>query len=272
VGLPKTGSSTLAALLGGFRTRHEWDMLRLLDLGLRLRGGELTAEEFKREAGARLFPPRLEFDDATCHHLYADVLVGHYPDARFVLTARDPLGWANSMVDMGLRQRALLAMAAEGRVDLTRAMTHYAGGAWDLELDTCPDPTDVVVELLRAWGEHADRMAAVLPGERTLVLRTERLDDAAPAVAAFLGAPEPSLVPAGRRNRAPARIDHVAGSDRDRVRQAMVQWCASGIDALAPDWTARVAAALDAPDGRPAYQEQWSSYAKSVRPWLGPRG
>lgn len=268
VGLPKTGSSTLAAILAGYRTRHEWDMLRLLDLGARLRAGSLSAEEFARAAGPRLFPPRLEFDDATCHHLYAEVLVQHFPRARYVLTVRDPLAWANSMVDMALRQRLLLQRYAAGEVELGGAYDHYAPDGWGITLDACPDPTTEVAGLLRVWGAHVDRMLSVLPPNGTLVLRTDQLDDAALRLASFLGVDPTTLREVGTRNPAPVRIDHIGGSDPAVVREALAQHCAPGVDALAPEWEAAMAARLDAPGRLDAYRDGWPGYAAAVGGWL----
>ena len=113
VGLPRTGSTSIAALFGRYRTGHEWQLMELVGPALARRRGELGDEEFVRATGCRLVPPPLEMDSATCHHLYADLLGRLLPGAVFLLTMRDVRSWVSSFLDMALGQR--IAFRLTGR-------------------------------------------------------------------------------------------------------------------------------------------------------------
>ena len=113
VGLPRTGSTSIAALFGRYRTGHEWQLMELVGPALARRRGELGDEEFVRATGGRLVPPPLEMDSATCHHLYADLLGRLFPGAVFLLTMRDVRSWVSSFLDMALGQR--IAFRLTGR-------------------------------------------------------------------------------------------------------------------------------------------------------------
>ncbi len=265
VGLPKTGSTSLAHALSSYRTRHEWQMPRLLALGADLKDGLIDVDEFAAAAGDRLWRPTLEFDDATCHHLYAHVLVDRLPGVRFVHTVRDPLSWTNSLIDMALRQQPLLL--ADGG-DVQSVMRVFTGTAWNMSLETCTDPTPVVAELLTTWAEHLRRLTAILPTGRTLLLRTDTLSGSRDRLAAFLAIPGASVLPPRPRNQAPARIDHVAACDRATIRPVYDAVVRPLVDHHFADRADALSAAIDATGDRAAYETAWPRYRALAGGWV----
>lgn len=221
VGLPKTGSTSLASVFGAFRTRHEWQMLTLVDAGIARGEGRIDDEAFWAATRDRLVPPVLEMDAATSHHLYADALATRFPHARFVHVIRDARSWANSMLDMGWRMRRARARLGMGAEDWAAASLMYAGAAVTVDDGIADggheaDAGDLALAreaallpgLLATWHRHMRAVPAAIPHERRLTIRLEELSDSWPAIAAFVGADQELLRPErDRERRAPARFD-----------------------------------------------------------------
>lgn len=244
VGLPKTGSTSVATIFAGYRTAHEWQMGELLDAALPWAAGEIDEEEFWRSATPRLTAPVLEMDSATCHHLYADLLVRRFPKAVFVHTVRDVGSWLSSLLDMAMRyhfargQLGVAYSAAELRyIDL---MTQ---GVHDPLRDPALGDDGSIVPLMRYWAGHMRGMAEVLPRERTLVVRSsdlpDRLDRFAELCRIDVGTLRADL---SHSNRAEVRFDRLAAFATDDVRQAYDRHCAEIMADMFPHEHARITA------------------------------
>jgi len=207
VGLPKTGSSSLASVFSAYRTRHEWGMLELIGLGTDRLEGKISDDVFWERAGNRLSNPVLELDVATSHHLYADALASRFEHAKFVHVIRDARSWVNSMLDMGWRMRRARARLGITADDWQAASGFYADTAIMIEESGSTDAA-LVPGLLIAWQRHLDEMTKALPPGRTMVVRLPELSESWRSIAEFLGADPTALRSEADRVRvAPARFD-----------------------------------------------------------------
>lgn len=186
VGLPKTGSTTLAAAFALSRSAHEWSHFRLQPLGEARLDGRVDDAMFWRLAGGRLTKPILAMDVCTSHHLYADALVERFPDAHFVWTTRGVRDWANSLLDMYIREgyRAELC----GLEALTWVM-RFPGRPFD-GTESIADQSDAVLltTLIRTWSRHMRRMREVLPERRTIMVPVKDLSSRLRDISDFVGA------------------------------------------------------------------------------------
>lgn len=263
VGLPKTGSTSLATVFGNYRSAHEWDLMDLVASGLARQSGNLSDGEFWEATQGRLHPPRIEMDSATSHHLYADLLADRFPQAVFVHSVRDVGSWVSSLLDMVLRKRL-----ARRLLDIPYSSweSQYLGlvteGHYDMDPASVEPDQASMAPLMRYWAAHMTQMPKVLPPERSLVVRTRdiasRLDD----LAALAGVPASSLrADLVHVNRAPVTFDRFAAFGGDDVHETYVEHCAEIMAEVFPeehaswprtrtsatttDWDEYVAATMD---------------------------
>lgn len=269
VGLPKTGSTSVAAMFGNYRSAHEWQMAVLIRHGIARLRGDLDDAGFLQAVGPRLTSPRLEMDSATCHHLYADVLRDEYPNALFVHTIRDVHSWVNSALDMLLRKRIARRRLGIDDSDWERAyVEHLTAGTYDLAGDDGDGDVAAVPALMRYWSTHLHTMAEVVPPERTLRLRTADLSRSIGDVAAFVGVKPATLrADLSHVNRASLSFDRFAAVDAAEIRTVYADCCAEVMAESFPvehrawlDRQRRRTAATDTPD--------WQAYVRATEAWV----
>jgi len=205
IGLPKTGSTSLAAIFRDYRTGHEHQMLQLMSLGVARDAGRISSTEFWSEAGTRLTKPTLELDAATCHHMYADLLAERFPSCQFIHPIRDVRSWINSMLDMALRLRRVRRVLGITTQDWNDGSDFYTGGVATLDPDDDGLDLDAVRPLMATWSTHMDAMARALPDGRTLRIRTADISQRISDLADFVGVPQETLrADSSHANRSPA--------------------------------------------------------------------
>jgi hypothetical protein len=196
VGLPRSGTGSVAAIFGAYRSAHEARARQVLSAVAG--GGDLPAVLLARDEEAGL-----EMDSASFHHHYPGFLAGRFPEARFLFTVRDWRPWAESFLHLLLWLRPML-----------RPWMHdYLRGGMGLPLESrdLASPDDMAAALPRMvgplldfWAEANARVLDHLPSGRSLILRTDELSSSLEALAALVGVPPSSLQPA-HRNRGGAR-------------------------------------------------------------------
>ena len=263
VGLPKTGSSSLASVFSGYRTRHEWAMLELIEAGTARRDGRVSDAEFWEQTGTRLHPPVIELDVATSHHLYADALASRYEHARFVHVIRDARSWANSMLDMGWRMRRARARLGISAQDWQVASGFYADTSITIDEEGATDAA-LVPGLLTAWQRHMEEMEKVLPPERTMTVRLQDLSDSWSAIASFLGAdPDDLRIETDRVRVAPVRFDRFLVTPSETLAE-YTRICGLTMERLFP--AEHLALVTDLSSGAPA--GDWELYCAQAEQWV----
>lgn len=260
VGLPKTGTTSLATMMANYRTGHEaWLDFLAAPAVARIRG-EIDDEAFWQVAHKRFVPLRAEMDCVTCHHLYVDVLRETYPKAKFVVTYRDVRSWANSMLGMVMFRRRT-------PLDLRGYRSWYRSyGEWISEGMFSLDPADerddtaVLPALMRSWASYMRSMPAVLPPERTIWIKTSELTARVPDLAEFLRIPVETIAWDNvHSNQSPATLDRFTIADREVIDHAYAEHCADIMAEHFPEEHARFA-------DRPSVDAgtAWSAYLERV--------
>lgn len=213
VGLPKTGSTTLAEIFGRWRSGHEY---RFEAVAERLAAGAPPAElaAFLR---ARDEEAALEMDVATFHHFYADLLPSLFPSARFLFFVRAPRAWLDSCLNMMVRNRLRYgaAQVPAWQVRLGRLMF----GAYEPDAFASPAALagalpELVDRYLTFWSSRTAAVLSAVPADRRLVLPTAAITGSFDRLAAFAGVPVTSLDPAAHhRNRGTDKVDLLATLD-----------------------------------------------------------
>jgi hypothetical protein len=263
VGLPKTGSTSVATVFGNYRTGHESQRAALLLAGMRRQQGLIDDAQFWDLVTPRLTRPSLELDSVTCHYLYADALSQRFPNARFVHTVRDVGGWLTSLLDMSMRYRQACSISA---VHFTpheeQYLTDMTGGVLTADMDPFADDERAVIPLMRYWAEHMRTMARTLPGDRTLVVRTRDIPDRLGDLARLCGVPEETMrADLAHANASPHSLNRLALHDSPHLRAAYEQYCAEIMASMFPEQHARV---FEAPDGG----LDWHEHCRATRAWV----
>ncbi|MDX1419450.1 MAG: sulfotransferase [Rubricoccaceae bacterium] len=196
VGLPKTGTHSIANLFDGhYRADHEARaVLTMLHL-LRWLRGEVSDEAAMQMLRGRDRYLDLEVEAAHFLAFPAGLLARLYPEARFVLTIRDPYTWLNSSVTQSIRtynsthpNRAVWLALADHRYG--RRGFEYAPEEAPLRGHGGVYP---VRSYLDYWVWHIEHVLRSVPERRLFVLRTPEIKPRAGDLARWLGVPEETL-------------------------------------------------------------------------------
>ncbi len=267
VGLPKTGSTTISEMLGGYRCAHERDMPSLSYWGIERAEGRIDSRRAMEMIGPRLEDPVLELDVCTSLHWLADVLANRFRTARFVHVVRDVRPWTQSLLDMEYR-RAVDARLRRRSIEPWEATfrRHFLGEADPWRDDGVSDER-LLVRAMQAWGAHMSRMREHLPRDRTLVLTTGALDGASHRLASFLGLPPSRIGQSPRHNTRPNGLtfDRWRALGPDVVRTAYEEHCAEHMRSLFPDEHAAHEGWAHA--GGDHSGSDWSAYAQATLRW-----
>ena len=210
VGLPKTGTTSLAYLFQPFRWGDEFlfaeSVLRLIDW----KAGRLGHEGMRCWLASRAEAGALELDSASFNHYFMDILVKLHPAARFVYTRRDAVSWADSFLNHALRHginlrghRWSVWQVALGRLMAPSFDPGQFASLEHLRLALRP----LAEELLEFYARETARIEAALPPERSLVIPTDGLSTHLDTLAAFAGLPRSALNTAGSHaNRGHGKI------------------------------------------------------------------
>jgi hypothetical protein len=214
VGLPKTGTTSLALLFRPFRWGQEFLFAESLERLVAWRAGRLDHEGMRRWLAKRAEAGALELDSASFNHYFLDILVELHPAARFVYTSRDAVSWADSFLNMALQYHAYLGGHPwpEWQLALGRLMApSFDPGHFATPERLRPELRLLAEELLGFYARETARIVTALPPERSLVIPTHGLTTHLDTLAAFAGLPRSALNAAGfHANRGQGKIPLVA--------------------------------------------------------------
>jgi hypothetical protein len=214
VGLPKTGTTSLAYLFQRFRWGDEFLFAETIERLVAWKKDTLDRDGVRRWLALRARAGALELDSASFNHYFLDLLAELHPAARFVYTRRDAVSWADSFLNMVLRHGTYLGGRPwpEWQLALGRLMAPSLGP------DQFASPVNLYLalrplaeELLGFYARETARIEAALPPERSLMIPTEELSANLDTLAGFAGVPRSALNAAGAHaNRGQNKIPLLA--------------------------------------------------------------
>lgn len=227
VAMAKSGSRSIAGLFSKGHAAHEFEAVETIAL-LDGEGGDLENRmdltRWVRERDER--SGFLECDSSQLHHWYLEALVSAFPDARFLLTWREPQAWLESFVNHRLArglspdweplERLRFGVPAPER---TGVFGRY--GLADME------------KMLSFWSCHHRRVLESVPRERLLVLELSSLQRSLDRVARFAGVPSSWLsADEGRKNQRQADFHLFRQMPAGAVEDAVSRICGTEIERL----------------------------------------
>lgn len=214
IGTPKSGTHSVAAMLqAGYRVRHEpWLHPSIQAI---LRNGATSHADLCNQPTMVNFVVRrdrtlwLEFESSHVPGHFIDILVTHFPNARFVLTLRDCRGWLNSILNHYLNRYPDLA---HSRRPVLQTLREFNAHRFRLAECVHRPEERVLAEhglypidaYLAYWARHNERILSAVPRDRLLLVRTDRLKSESRRIADFLEIPVERVdTEASHRYRAP---------------------------------------------------------------------
>lgn len=241
VGTAKSGTHSVGEMFSPpVRAAHEPDTENTIAAILASRGGYQTRGSLCRFLAARDRRLWLDVDSSQLNYFFLEELLTLFPKARFLLTIRDPYSWLDSFVN---HQLARACSEPWRRIRDLRFRPHLyqhppeealfkAKGLYTLD------------GYLSYWGEHNRRVLNLVPPERLLVVRTDRLTELAEAVAAFAGIPTRFLNKSrSHAFKAKQKFGLLTHLDPVYLRDKVIQHTADVLAIYFPEWSGPSAAA-----------------------------
>ncbi len=188
IGLGKTGTISLCGMFGGrFRSTHEPDWRRIIRLALHPDGNRAGDFFHSQPLQALVAGWRWEMNSSTLNYHLLPLIRRLQPEAKFVLTVREPVSWVASMCrHESTRPRSTHWDWWELRRFRFRPDL-YRHGAADAALDEAG--LFSLEGYLRWYARQNRRAMELLPPESLLVVAVDRLSepDEMARIAAFAG-------------------------------------------------------------------------------------
>jgi hypothetical protein len=99
LGLPKTGTVSLHALFGKYRSGHEFWQWDANQKYIQFKEQSISRDDFRKFLIMRDAAACLEMDSAYFNRYYIDLLSDEFADAKFVCLVRDPQSWVRSQIN-----------------------------------------------------------------------------------------------------------------------------------------------------------------------------
>ena len=208
LGLPRTGTTSIAAMFSGWRSAHEFWITPFSQAAYEQRAGRQSGAGVMQVLRAREAAGRLEVDSASFLHLAVEQVVELYPSSAYVLTWRPFESWLDSFLDLLLRQaRAPKAARWLPRVQQLASIMlgKFDARSFDSAQALLPVVPQLATNALHFWVQSMTRTLDALP-QRALVLPVSQLSQAGPALARLVGVPSDSVL---------AKRENIGEADRE---------------------------------------------------------
>ena len=194
VGLPKTGTTSIAKMMV-CNSAHEPETHTLLHIHDRHLAGLMTPIDQARVLRARDSVLWLELESNHMFGLVIDALVLAFPEAKFILTVREPRSWLESQINQHYEQ---------GHIEPFRtAYKRMYGGVPTSTYDEKLTSKGLygVSGYLQHWGAQNRKVLASVPNDKLKVVWTHHITEQADEIAEFLGLDSVEQVNAHRNRR-----------------------------------------------------------------------
>ncbi len=190
VGIEKSGTTSVAAAFNpAFRAVHEASWEAMIDLIIQHQDGRLSTDEAEKILLRRDRSLWLELESSWLLAYWIDIYLKLFPEAKFILTIRDPYSWLDSVLNHEKGRQV-------GPIWSRILQRFYQGD----KLRSPPEERRLEQRgfypldgYLAAWNRHNRMILQRVPRDRLLVVRTHRLTQSLPQIARFLNIQENML-------------------------------------------------------------------------------
>jgi len=233
IGIAKSGTHSIAGLFEtNYRADHEPENPLLVKT--LLNASQRTIDlpwmtRLMRERDRRLW---LEMDSSCINYFFLDILLDAFPDARYLLTIRDPYSWLDSFLNHQLARDAADYWTKFREVRFRPDRLRFARE----EQILAERGLYTLDAYLSYWVAHNTSVLSLVPKERLLVVRTQEIVQDAPRIAAFLTIPADSLDTSRAHSfRAQAKYGLLNLMDRRFLEDKVQSHCRELMDQFFPE-------------------------------------
>ncbi|MHB1529545.1 MAG: sulfotransferase [Acidiferrobacteraceae bacterium] len=205
VGMPRSGTVSVAdQFKDNFRVGHEPESRFLTWKIIAYKTGKMSATRMQRYLAHRDRRMRLELDSSYLNSEIVELLVQSFPEAKFILTVRDCLSWAESFANFLINKPEFLHRKEHIRrhMALLFGAPPYSYAPYENILKQ--SGLHPIREYLSYWTAHNQRVLDLVPSDRLLIVKTNEIGDSARRLESFLSVPYGSLSSAVHSNSATA--------------------------------------------------------------------
>lgn len=229
VGLPRSGTHTLAEILGcGLKSSHE--PLKKLTISFivneHVRRNDEQVMQWLRLRDACL---RLEVEASHFMHYFANHLARLFPLSRFILTIREPLSWLESEINVNhsAGRSVYWRNLEEYRYGISSVFNEDFDRDWQLR-------DDRIEKCLSYWVRHIETVIDGVPPERLMIVNTSDISSEMANICRFVGLDD-SCINCNARGGLRARsVVRICGATRVRVIDHIKKLCLPMIHARLP--------------------------------------
>lgn len=183
VGAAKTGTTSIAQSFNGpLRTAHEPEVEQTTQLIVGFLSGRVNESQLLNELRKRDKRLNLELESSHPLGYVAPYLVRLFPEAKFIVTIRDPKSWLKSRINFHQHRQP---QAWQAYRDYIWSRHHQGYSAEESVLQD--HGLYSVRAYLKQYLEQYQILFDALPQDRTLIIKTHEINQLIPKVEAFLG-------------------------------------------------------------------------------------
>ena len=242
VGIPKTGTTSIANLFREYKTGHEFMFGETVEHIIAYYDRRIATETFRKYIRFRDCKGKFEMDSSSFNHYYLDILEEEFPDVKFIFTIRDCYSWLNSYLNMLLRWRVYHQTAQSMIPTWQIEYGRFQFGAFDPDDFASPQALklrlpDMLDGFLRCWSEYNTRVLDRLPAERSIVIRTHEISGSLVKLAYFVDVAENKLAAAAKHSNYGSDKMNVLGFiDRDLLEDRCNHYCSNLMNRIFPEY------------------------------------
>ena len=236
VGLPKSGTVSLAGLFSNYRSCHEFHQWETHQMIIRRNHGDISRERFRGFLKEReLLGGFPEMDAAHFNRHYIDILQEEFPEAKFICLIRDCYSWVNSFVNYFVvpEREAIQSKELPNGMpfDLPR-------GATEAKRELVNNFHKHIDVPLSFWASSYRDMIEKLPPGRSLIIRTHEISQKVDDIAHFAGIlPDTLAKERSHLNKAKYTVNVLRNLDRDFLKAKFGEHCSGLMERFFPGFS-----------------------------------
>lgn len=227
IGAAKTGTTSIASMFyPSYNAAHEPEVEGTTNLVIRSLEGTISDESLRSELKRRDNRLGLEIESAHPLGYLGGCLSELFPDARFIITVRNPFDWIKS------------------RLNFHHAISppqwqKYRSYFWQHDEESFPKEEQPLQEAglaplsvyLNQYSDHYRRVLREIPEERCLIVRTRDISNRSSEIAQFVGA-NPRKVESAHSKKAKKKVDFTAEVSTPYLKKKIEHHCKNVLDLI----------------------------------------
>ena len=202
LGLGKTGTTSIAGILRNYNAVHEHRFNEIVPKIIDWENNIITRNNFVEYIVTKEEKRNLPVVDSSGFiHYYADILLENFPNAKFILTARDVESWFISDVNnlfnhyYGLQstwRKGLFDIRIDNKYPIFKELSKKSEIKNHL-IETLLN-TDMIKDFLRYYYDTNLKIINLIPGDKLLIINTNNISSSIKDIAKFCEVPESELL------------------------------------------------------------------------------